>query len=497
MYRTRRRNLVTTALGALSVAILASGAVPARAQDAGVPDASPPPDAGTLNPLDYPDQTRTPIHFEYEDLAIDGLCDIHYDTGWVPSGSPIQVRFVFALACGYRLEMDGDAVGSWPPRPGPYLSFRGRPLGGSYEMEYKVDFDLSAKVDITLPGGIVIDEEFDIPYVPDVHMGLYDKKRFTPFLLPGNAFRPVQVQDDIPYTRLFRVDLLALLATIMPELEGLDQIADFWLEIYITGYAGSRLEGRRIVVEFDNEDPEFNLPPLEFLQEGEKKWLPINPALRHDYKRATWEGAVTHYASLSVFPEIKLELLNQTIFSMQLFEIPIPIQDQSDYWVVGPESFALDLPDIRAASRMSVGSAIVGETVEAKLSIQNAGTALLRGEALIYPPFYVPYPPRFEIDPDGVVYLPVLFRPLVPGPAEGDLILYSNDPNESPKVIKVSGVGCKDGEHCDVPDDAEWVCSVHRECGCQSPEGSTPGDGLGAGLLGLLLLGWSWRRRRQ
>jgi hypothetical protein len=494
--RSYRHGILAGLAGLLT---LSAGGLPSRADDAGVPDAGPLPDGGTTNPLDYADEVRTPIRFEYEDLAIDNLCDINIDTGWVPASSPIQVRFVFALGCGYKLEMDGHAVGSWPPRPGPNLSFRGLPLGGSYEMDYTIDFDLSARMDVTLPGGIVIQEEFDIPYVPDIHMGLYDKKRFTPFLLQGNPFRPLQVQDDVPYTRLFRVDLLELLALLMPQLEGIDQIADFWLEVYITGYAGSRLEGRRIVVESDNTNPEHEVPPLEFTVENEQKWLPVNPTLKHDYKRATWEGAVTHYASVSVFPEIKLELLNQTIFSMQLFEIPIPIQDQTDYWVAGPESFALELPDLKAPSRLMVGAAIVGQQVEAELPMQNVGAALLRGEAQVYPPFFVPYPPRFEIDPDGVVYLPVIFRPNLPGPTDEELVIYSNDPNESPKVIIVEGVGCESADNCEIPDDAIWECEVHRECGCQAsrrgvgdPEGGTA---LATLLLALVSLLWIRRRR--
>jgi hypothetical protein len=111
----------------------------------------------------------------------------------------------------------------------------------------------------------------------------------------------------------------------------------------------------------------------------------------------------------------------------------------------------------------------------------------------------VPYPPRFEIDPDGVVYLPVIFRPNLPGPTDEELVIYSNDPNESPKVIIVEGVGCESANDCDIPDDAIWECEIHRECGCRaSRRGAGVADGgsaLATLLLALVSLLWIRRRR--
>ncbi|MFH2009622.1 MAG: MYXO-CTERM sorting domain-containing protein [bacterium] len=479
----RRSALLALAICCVGALCAAPGA--ARAEDAGVADAG---DATEVNPLEYADEVRTPIHFEYESLAIEGLCDIPpVDTGWVPQGSPIQVRFTFGIGCGYRISMDGYAVGGWPPRPGPQLSFRGRTLGGFYEMNYTLDFDVSVRLDVEI-AGIQITEEIDIPYLPDLHFGLYDKKRFTPFLLLGNPDRPFQIQDDIPYTQILRINILELLQTNVPS----DLVA-IYLDLYVSGYAGSRFEGRRIVVEHGEVNPEFEIPPLVYTVENEKQWLPVNPNDATPMQIATYEGAATHYASISIWPEVTLEILNSPFMNLPLFEIPFPLPDTDEYWIFDPVSFGLPLPNLKVAERMMVGAAEIGSEVQAQLTIQNVGGHTLRGEAHVDAPFFVPYPPRFEVAPDGAVYLPVLFRPSLPGPASAELILYSNDPNEAPKVVRVEGIGCEVGGACEVPEDAVWTCGLERKCGCQA---SDPGPALGSLLLALLALVWIRRRRR-
>jgi MYXO-CTERM domain-containing protein len=485
----RDLTLVCCCLGLLAAAPGLAYAQDAGVDDGGAPDAG---DASPVEPLDYPEQVRTPIRFEYESLAVEGLCDIPpVDTGWVPANSPIQVRFTFGISCGYHILMDGYAVGSWPDRPGPQLSFRGQSLGGFYEMSYTLDFDVSVRLDVEI-AGVQITEEIDIPYVPDLHFGLYDKKRFTPFLLLGNPERPFEIQDDIPYTHIIRIDLLQLMGTNIPS-----DLLGVYLDIYLSGYAGSRFEGRRILVETNQSNPEFTFPPLEFTIENEQKWLPTNPADATPMSRATYEGAATHYAAVSVFPEVTLELMGNQFMNLPLFEIPFPLPDTDEYWIFDPVSFGLGLPNLFTAERMVVGAAEIGDEVEGHLTIQNTGGHLLRGEAHVDPPFYVPYPPRFEVAPDGAVYLPVMFRPTLPGLATGDLILYSNDPNESPKIVRLEGIGCEEGGVCEVPEDAIWTCELERKCGCQAAD-HDPSAPLGTGLLVLLALLWihPWRRRR-
>ena len=460
--------------------------------DGGVPslDGGGTQDGTQYDPLDYPDEYRSPIRFEYTDNLAD-ICGLDIDSGWVPDGSPIQVRFQFHLGCGYYVVMNGYAVLKWPPRPGPYLSFRGIPRGGRYELDYSVR--MSARVKISIhEGGLDIEEEFDLPYIPDFNIGVYATKRFTPFLLEGNPERPLVVEDQIPHTRLFRYDLMNLLeasGAIPPQ-----DLVEAWLEVYIDGYVGSRFEGRKITVAVGEQNTEFPIPDLVFTREGHSEHLPVSPdEMVGGTRDATYEAAVVHYAHISFYPHIKIEVAGYDVFEMDLFEIPIPIDDKEDYWVFEPAVFDFAFPDIEAPQRVFVPPANIDSQSMAEIQVVNEGGETLRGEARIDPPFYLPPNLRFELEPGQSTVIPIYFVPTTIGPVRKFLTLYSNDPDESPRVVVVDSYGCSPDGDCAIPEDMKRVCEVADSgCGCTSARGQGP-----AALALVLFLGVWWRRRRQ
>ena len=467
---------------------------PARAQqDAGVEDGAVAEDGGGFDPLDYPDEIRSPVHFEYTDDLLD-ICNQDIDTGWIPDGSPIAVRFQFHLGCGYYAELNGYAVLDWPPRPGPNLHFRGIPRGGRYQLDYSVK--LSARVKVSIhEGGVDIDEEFDLPWIPDFNIGVYANKRFTPFLLQGcDEERPLVVEDQIPHTRLFRYDLMNLLeasGAIPPQ-----DLVEAWLEVYIDGYVGSRFEGRRIVVDVEEQHTEFPVPDLVFTKEGEVKVLPVSPEeATGTFRTAVYEAAVMHYAGLSFYPHIKIEIANVDVFEMDLFEIPIPIDDKEDYWVFEPAVFDFALPDIAAPGKVFVMPANLDTQSMAEVQVVNEGGMVLRGEARVDPPFYVVDNARFELEPGQSTIIPVYFAPTVIGPVRKYLSIYSNDPDESPRVVELESYGCGLDGDCAIPDDLKRVCeSEGGGCGCGT---AGPGQSLPVFFAGLLVLGLLFVRRRN
>jgi hypothetical protein len=467
--------------------------------DGGVPDGGVEPDAGEPDdPLAYPDEVRSPIRFEYLDALIEDVCGFDFDTGWQPTCPDpdlcVQVRFRFRIGCGYYMEMNGYAVLDWPPRPGPMLSFKGITRGGRYELDYSLLVSGRVKLHID-QGGILIDEEFDIPWIPDFNIGVYANRRFNPFLLEGNPERPLEIVDQIPHTLLLSVDvieLMALLGIIPPQ-----DLLHVWLDIYFDGYVGSRFEGRRIVVDTGEQNTEFPIPDLIFTVEGQKERLPLSPEeQRFGMRQAIYEGAVTHFSGFSFYPHIRVEVAGIQIIDVGLFEIPIDIDDAEDYWIFEPVNFEFSLPDIAAPETVFVPPTNIGTDSVVHVNIKNIGGRLLRGEGLVDPPFYVPYPNRFEIEPDGDVYLPVYFTPSSVGPVRKYLALYSNDPNESPLLVAVESHGCAPDGDCAIPEDMIRVCEGSGGgCGCRFHRNAQP-HALVVLLL-LALAAWGISRRRR
>ncbi len=464
------------------------------------PDGGPPPspdggveDGGT-SPLDYPDEVRSPVRFEYTDALQEDVCNLDIDTGWVPDGSPIQVRFQFRIGCGYYMEMDGYAVLDWPPRPGPNLSFRGITRGGRYELDYSIMLSGKVKLYLDLGGGNIIDEEFNLPWIPDFNVGVFASKRFTPFLLQGSPERPLVVEDQIPHTMLFEydlMDLLVLIGAIPPQ-----DLVSAWLKVYIDGYVGSRFEGRRILVEVGEQNTEFPIPDLIFTEEGQKERLPLSPEEQEfGMREAQYEGAVFHYAGISFYPEITIKIVGIEVFHMDTFEIPVPIEDKEDYWVFDPVFFEFSLPDIAAPTSVLVPPANIGSESMVYMQIMNVGGRLLRGEALVEPPFTVPYPNKFEVEPGETVLVPIYFTPSTIGPVRKYMSLYSNDPNESPMVVAIESYGCGPDGDCAIPEDMVRKCtSGGSGCGCRAP-GADPSSPM---FLLLLLLGLPlWLKARK
>ncbi len=488
------RLVCVVGLGLLLVARPAAAQQDGGLDDAALDDDGGSPDAGTIDPLEYPDEIRSPVHFEYTDNLFD-ICGQDLDTGWVPDGSPIAVRFQFHLGCGHFAELNGYAVLDWPPRPGPNLHFRGITRGGRYQLDYSIK--LSARVKVSIhEGGVDIDEEFDLPWIPDFNIGVYANKRFTPFLLDGcDEERPLVVQDQIPHTRLFRYDLMNLLeasGAIPPQ-----DLVEAWLEVYVDGYVGSRFEGRRIVVDIEDQQTEFPIPDLVFTKEGESKLLPVSPEeVTGTFRSAVYEAAVTHFAGLSFYPHIKIEIANVNVFEMDLFEIPIPIDDKEDYWVFDPAIFDFALPDIAAPDKVFIMPTTLVSQSMSEVQVVNEGGMVLRGEARVDPPFYLADNARFELEPGESTIIPVYFAPTVIGPVRKYMSIYSNDPDESPRVVEIESYGCGPDGDCAIPDDMKRVCETEGGgCGCRTSDGAqqAPLLLLFLGLLGSMLM----RRKRH
>ncbi|NJK32514.1 MAG: hypothetical protein HC927_08945 [Deltaproteobacteria bacterium] len=124
----------------------------------------------------------TPIY----DVQLLGFDDFALDTGWIPGGSPVQMRFYASAANSVKAVLAGDALYDWRDEQ---LRFVGDPEGGFFEYKVGVELVASVKVDVDL-----VKWESDL-------LGPYDYQIdeiawFTPYLLEGNPDRPVVLSEQ-------------------------------------------------------------------------------------------------------------------------------------------------------------------------------------------------------------------------------------------------------------------------------------------------------------
>src|SRR5690606_23630275 len=129
---------------------------------------------------------------------------IRFDSGFIPSGSPLMIRAVLSLGAGTSVAFGGDLVASFPPSV--ELRAFGTPEGGFIEMDFGFEAALQARID-----AFGVDETFNItiPYLPG-DLRFYQSAHFDPFLL-GPSATPIEVSDTIQRFELFNINAVEAL----------------------------------------------------------------------------------------------------------------------------------------------------------------------------------------------------------------------------------------------------------------------------------------------
>ncbi|MCZ7687703.1 MAG: hypothetical protein M5U28_56760 [Sandaracinaceae bacterium] len=192
------------ALSALLVAWPSS----AGAQDGGAPDGGVP--WTPLCPLDHIGCHTEDVDFHHRDALFD---DVMLDSGWVPAGSPLQVRFALFLGGSTEVDLGGTAVTSWPPALD--VAVPGRPGTGRLAINYGLEIVARIRIDVEV-AGVRYTWEGDIPIPGGIprDLRLFDQSIFDPFVLPPSEPRPVTAWDDTDLVTVLDVDLTDALIPI-------------------------------------------------------------------------------------------------------------------------------------------------------------------------------------------------------------------------------------------------------------------------------------------
>jgi MYXO-CTERM domain-containing protein len=107
------------------------------------------------------------------------------DTGWIPANSPVQLRLFADAANTVTIDLPGTAYYDLETEE---LRFEGEPTAGFFEYDVGLEIVASVKVDVALA-------QWESDLLGPYDWGVQAADMFTPYLLQGNAERPVILTD--------------------------------------------------------------------------------------------------------------------------------------------------------------------------------------------------------------------------------------------------------------------------------------------------------------
>jgi MYXO-CTERM domain-containing protein len=463
-----------TAIAVLLEAVVLLAAPHASAQDGGVPMwmAECPPDAVGCHTQD--------VDFHHRDALFDSVM---LDSGWVPSGSPLQVRFAVFIGGETEVDMGGTAVTSWPPALD--VAVPGRPATGRLSIDYGIEIIARIRIDVSV-AGTHYTWEGDIPIPGGIprDLRMADETTFDPFVLPLADPRPITAWDDTDPVTVLDVDLTDAIIPI-PGIGG----------GFLVDAVGS-LEGS-----YQTDRIEISDAIEDITEEGASVVVHADPGAddlggAKDYTVLP-HGTIGYDGVITLFPRLYVEIAGRR-FDLTIAEVPLNIVDLSADTAFEPASVHVPLPEVRVVpTTLSLGEIAIGGTSERLVSVYNDGEAdLVVTVADPVAPFAAGTP-SLTIPPRSAEHLTVRFEPAMAGDASAVLLLATNDPDDPLVSIRLSGTGTGEpdaGLDLDggVGEDAGSGYVTAGGCGCRaSGSGSAPGALVVLGLVALVL-----RRRR-
>ena len=408
-----------------------------------------------------------PQHVVLTDLA-DLFDRTEIDTGWLPTDSPLQVRFQIASTGGAAVLMEGDAYLSWPEAL--TLAFKPEPGTGAL----LVDTTLSAITSV----------RFDVAgYEWDAEV---DRRDFT---IAGETFFDPFTQDDGTPDHaevIFAGDRTELVSFDFDVFTGVS--AQFSMPMVPT--ATTTFDGVSWTVEGTD---------LLIYQDDVATVTPTGEATQA--MSAVFQGHWEDQLDLVLVPTFTVCVAIIGCWDLISFEIPVPLASDNFVQDFPTTDLAFPLPVLSTPSlTYDVGDVLVGNLANVNLPITNLGDLDLEGTAgLLGSSWFSVYPNYFQAAPGAEDGMVITFAPADVGEVSATIMLDSNDPLQPVVEVLVTGRGVLPDEEGEGDGDTaseETTTAVVTEdvkggCGCATSGAGAPALlGLG-GLLALL------RRRRE
>ncbi len=252
--------------------------------------------------------TESAPYFTSHEEQVLGVDDFDFDSGWIPSGSPLQVRMTAHAGNTIYIEMDGTAHYDWEIDS---VSFEGAPEGGL--LEFDLGLDTSSQVMFDIAGFTWTGDLMD-----PILYGVFETITYDPYLLLSHPGRPAILDADMPRQDGFEIPL------------GIDLVvASGSIAVDIGGHIHAELTGEYIDV-WDVENPTEITTVTEHLE-----WAPLTPSSREEPLVVMAALGVHLSADITflMYPQVIVTVLG-TDYTLAEVEVPVPLPTvDQDYFM--------------------------------------------------------------------------------------------------------------------------------------------------------------------
>lgn len=362
--------------------------------------------------LTYDRKVQLPIAFDW-------------DTGWIPGGSPVQVRFYVKLPAYTHVGMQGSLQTTWPKSL--ELDAIGTRATGHLDFDYGLQIGAKAKVKILGFGW-----EGDIPYFPNFDFHMKGNRLFDPWAWdPGT-----KASGYTPKLTLFQIPITDIIIPI-PGLSG-------GIELDVQGELQVKYRTDKVVITPHKTPSKGATPPV----------TKPDATTQHPWVQGAWaeykvhpEGTVTYIGTLHLVPALYVELLGKKLAIPLGFDYPISLTLDEQTWVFDDQLVHVPLPDVRlpkdvTGESIPFGKVPTGDQKIITLKFPNIGEAKAKATAALDKKTdFTLLDSSATFGPGEEGSISVRFSPKGAGTKTAKLTLTTNDPDTPEIALTLSGEG--------------------------------------------------------
>ncbi|MCA9707345.1 MAG: hypothetical protein KDK70_15940, partial [Myxococcales bacterium] len=245
-----------------------------------------------------------------------GFEDVDVDSGWVPANAPVQLRLQAHAADSIRIEMLGEATYDWDAQT---IAFAGDPMGGLFAIDVGLELQASVRFDVA---GWVWESDLLGPW----DYAIISDALFTPYLLPGNPQRPVEIQDQTGEEPVVSID-------VVPDIV----VASGTLDISVSADVTASLAGVRIEATTAQDGALVD-------QEGVPSPLSPDPGADPLAVEGVMVADLQTETVLTLRPHLVMTIVGMP-YEIVGIDIPVALPPVDDTLIFDPESMAFDAPE--------------------------------------------------------------------------------------------------------------------------------------------------------